>query len=295
MIWLDHNTMVVAGATALLGCSSGVAGCLLLLRGRALMGDALGHATLPGIAIAYLISVWMGGSGKEPWILLTGAGIGALLGVAAVSLVRRGARTSDETAMAIVLGTFFGIGAALLTVIQASPSGNQAGLATFVTGHAASMVTGDLQAASVIAAVSLVTVALLSKELRMLCFDDAFARSIGRPASMLDALTLLIVTAIVVAGLQAVGLILVLALLVIPAAAARLCTERFDLMLGVAAAVGAASAVTGTLASGFDTKLPTGPCIVLASAAYFLVALVVGPSRGLLSRRRAVVARGAVQ
>lgn len=254
------------------------------------MGDALGHATLPGIAVAYLVSIANGGTGKEPWILLLGAAIAAMLGVFAVSLVRRGARTSDETAMAIVLGTFFGVGAALLTLIQAGPGGNQAGLATFVMGHAASMVTADLRATTIIAAICVAVVALLAKELRMLCFDEAFARSLGRPTRLLDAVVLLIVTAVVVAGLQAVGLILVLALLIVPAATARLCTERFSVMLPLAAMIGALSGVAGTLLSATDTDLPTGPCIVLCSIALFGVALAVGPSRGLLIRARATKA-----
>ncbi len=284
MIEIDHNTQVVAGATALLGAAAGMAGSLLLLRRRALMGDALGHATLPGIAGAYIVSVWLGGTGKEPWALMLGAAIGALLGVASVIFVRRAARTSEDTAMAIVLGSFFGIGTALLTLIQAAPGGHQAGLSTFVMGHAASMVTADLQAASIVAGVCVLLVVSLTKELRMLCFDEAFARAIGRPARVLDAIVLLIVTAVVVAGLQAVGLILVLALLVLPASTARLCTDRFGVMIGLAALFGGVSGIGGTIASSLATKLPTGPCIVLVGAGLFILALFLAPQRGYFAR-----------
>ncbi|MSR69431.1 MAG: metal ABC transporter permease [Phycisphaerales bacterium] len=292
MIGLDYNTQVVAAATALLGGAAGVAGCLLLLRRRALMGDALGHATLPGIAAAYLVSVAMGGTGKEPWILLAGAAVGAIAGVIAVLVIRRGARVSDETAMAIVLGAFFGLGTALLTVIQASPKGHQAGLSSFILGHAASMVASDLRAASIVALACVALVVLLTKELRLLCFDESFARTIGRPVRWLDALVLLIVTAVVIAGLQAVGLILILALLILPATAARLCTDRFATLLPLAAALGAVSGVGGTLVSSSAPNLPTGPCIVLFAAALFAVALIFAPRRGLLARASASRVRG---
>ncbi len=293
MNWFDYNTQVVAASTALLGGAGGLAGCLLLLRRRALMGDALGHATLPGIAAAYLISVAVGGTGKEPWALLAGAAAGAIAGVIAVLAIRRGARTSDETAMAIVLGSFFGLGTALLTVIQTTPGGHQAGLASFILGHAASMVASDLHAASIVALVCVALVVLLTKELRLLCFDESFARAIGRPVRWLDALVLIIVTAVVIAGLQAVGLILILALLILPATAARLCTDRFTTMLPLAAAMGAVSGVGGTLVSSYAPKLPTGPCIVLFAAGLFVLALVFAPRRGLLARARAATVRGA--
>ncbi len=284
MNWLDYNTQVVAGATALLGAAAGLAGCLLLLRRRALMGDALGHATLPGIAGAYLVSVALGGTGKEPWALLAGATVGALIGVVSVLAIRRGARVSDETAMAIVLGSFFGVGTALLTVIQATPGGHQAGLSSFILGHAASMVASDLRAASIVAVICVALVVSLTKELRLLCFDTSFASSLGRPVRSLDALVLIIVTAVVVAGLQAVGLILILALLVLPATAARLCTDRFSTMLPLAAIMGSVSGVGGTLVSSFAPRLPTGPCIVLVAALLFVLALIFAPRRGIIAR-----------
>ena len=284
MFGLDHNTQVVAGASALLGTAAGLAGTLMLLRKRALVADALGHATLPGIAVGYLASLALGGTGKEPWVLMLGAAAGALLGVASVALIRRLARTSEDTAMAIVLGSFFGLGAMLLTVIQASAEGNQAGLSHFVTGHAASMVSADLQLSIGVAIACILVIVLLAKELRLLCFDEAFAMSLGRSAKRLDALVLLIVTGVVVAGLQAVGLILILALLVIPAAAARFLTDRFTPMLLAAAVIGAASGVAGTLVSSAAPDLPTGPCIVVSAALLFVLALVFSPRNGLLAR-----------
>ncbi|MDA1261823.1 MAG: metal ABC transporter permease [Planctomycetota bacterium] len=284
MFGLDHNTQVVAGASALLGTASGLAGALLLLRKRALVGDALGHATLPGIAVGYLVSLALGGSGKEPWVLMLGAASGALLGIAAISVIRRVARVSEDTAMAIVLGTFFGFGAMLLTVIQGSPEGNQAGLSHFVTGHAASMVTADLHLAIGIAVVCIALILLFAKELRLLCFDEPFARSLGRSTKWLDALVLLVVTGVVVAGLQAVGLILVLALLVIPAAAARFVSDRFVPMLVASALIGAVSGSSGALISSIAPDLPTGPCIVVCAAALFIASLVLAPRNGLIAR-----------
>ncbi len=292
MSWIDHNTFVVASATALLGAAAGIAGCLLVLRRRALMGDALGHATLPGIALAYLVSVALGGTGKEQWMLLAGAAVGAGAGVVALLVVRRGARVSDETAMAVVLGSFFGLGTALLTLIQATPAGHQAGLSSFILGHAASMVASDLQAAACVAAVCIALVMLLAKELQLLCFDEAFARTIGRPVRLLDAFVLLIVMAVVIAGLQAVGLILILALLVLPATTARFLTDRFATMVSLAAAIGSMSGVTGTLVSSLAPDLPTGPCIVLTASACFALALVCAPHRGLIARARGSRAEG---
>lgn len=286
MLGLDHNTQVVAAAAALTGASAGLAGSLLTLRKRALLGDALGHATLPGIALAYMVSLWLGGSGREPGILLAGAALGGIAGLACLTAIRRAARLSDDVAMAIVLGSFFGFGSALLTLIQSSPQGHAAGLATLVTGHAASMITEDAIVAASIAGICIAVIALMSKELRLLCFDEAFARVMGRRTAWLDALVLAIATAVVVAGLRSVGLVLIVALCIMPAAAARLLTDRFGRMLTIAAALGAASGVAGTLVSASAPDLPAGACIVLAAAALFAAAVVFAPLNGLVARVR---------
>ncbi len=286
MFGLDHNTQVVAAAAAMTGAAAGIAGSLLTLRKRALLGDALGHATLPGIALAYIASVWLGGSGREPVVLMLGAALGGLAGLASLALIRRLARVSDDAAMAIVLGSFFGLGTALLTLIQSSPSGHAAGLATLVTGHAASMVTDDAVIAAGVALVCMAVVGMLSKELSLLCFDEGFAQTLGRRTKVLDAVVLLVATCVVVAGLRSVGLVLIVALLIIPAAAARLVVDRFVPMLSVAAIVGALSGVIGTLVSASAPDLPAGACIVLAAAALFGIAAVCAPRNGVIARVR---------
>jgi manganese/zinc/iron transport system permease protein len=280
----DHGTRVVLIGTMLLGAACGVVGSFLLLRKRALLADALSHATLPGVAGAFMVAVLLGASGRSLPVLLLGALVSGVIGVLCVSLLTSQTRLKDDAALGVVLSVFFGIGLALMSIVQQMPAASQAGLESFIFGQAASMVQADTLLIAVIAMVVTATCLLLFKELRLICFDRDFARGQGLPVTALDLLLLGLVTVTTVIGLQAVGLVLVIALLVIPPAAARFWTQRLPVMTLLAMLIGAASSAIGVALSATDARLPSGASIVLVASVLFAISLLFGRTAGVVPR-----------
>lgn len=275
----DAHAATVIATAALLGASAGAVGTTLTLRRQALVGDAVGHATLPGIAGAALASMCLGGSGREPWVLLPGAAAGACLGIACVHMLRRHARMPADAAMAVTLSVLFGFGVTLLSMVQQVPSGHQAGLDGLLTGRAASLVSQDLAIAGALAALTAAAFLALGRDIRALSFDEPFMRMTGRPARAVGAALSALVVMTIVAGTQAVGLVLVVALLVIPATAARRWSDRFGVVTAAASAIGAASAAAGAYASALLPGMATGPLIVVAAACALALSVPVGAYR----------------
>ena len=284
LILRDYKTRLVVICTILLGCACGLMGGFLLLRKRSLMGDTLSHATLPGVGLSFMLLVALGGDGKSLPILLAGAGITGVIGCAAVLFIREQTRIKDDAAMGIVLSVFFGAGVAILGVIQKMPEGSAAGLESFIYGKTASMVMSDFQILVFITVCVITCSLLLFKEFRLLCFDENFAAVLGWPVKFLDILLLALITAVTVAGLQAVGLILIIAFLITPAAAARFWTNQLDRMLMLSALIGAASGWIGASLSAFFPRLPAGAVIVLVAALFFVVSMLVGTERRVMIR-----------
>ena len=284
LILRDYNTRLVVICTILLGCACGLMGGFLLLRKRSLMGDTLSHATLPGVGLSFILAVALGGDGKSLPILLAGAGITGVIGCAAVLFIREQTRIKDDAAMGIVLSVFFGAGVAILGVIQKMPEGSAAGLESFIYGKTASMVMSDFQILVFITVCVITCSLLLFKEFRLLCFDENFAAVLGWPVKFLDILLIALITAVTVAGLQAVGLILIIAFLITPAAAARFWTNQLDRMLMLSALIGAASGWIGASLSAFFPRLPAGAVIVLVAALFFVVSMLIGTERGVMIR-----------
>lgn len=279
---LDFNTRLVVTGTALLGAACGWIGTFLLLRKRALLGDALSHATLPGIALAFCAMLALGGTGK--WLpgLLLGAAFSGALGCATVLALRRFRKIDDDTAMGIVLSVFFGAGIVLLGWAQAQPGGSAAGLESFIYGKTASMVRADVIWIAALSAIALIVSLALFKEFQLLCFDEAYARATGWPTGALDLTLAALVTLVTVAGLQAVGLILVIAFLITPAAAARFWARRLGPTATIAAALGTASGWAGASISALVPQAPAGAVIVLTASALFTLSLLFGTERGLV-------------
>lgn len=280
----NYNTRLVVLSTSALGLASGLIGTFLLLRKRSLMGDTLSHACLPGIGLVFILQVMLGGDGKYLPGLLLGASATGLGGVALVLAIRNTTRLKDDTAMGIVLSVFFGMGVAILGMIQNMPSASAAGLEHFIYGKTASMVWQDFVVISVIAMLSSILSLFLLKEFSILCFDEGFARSQGWPVTILDIVLLTLVSAVTVVGLQAVGLILIIAFLIIPAAAARFWTNNLRLMLILAGSIGAVSGWMGATISALLPRLPAGAVIVLVAATIFLLSMVLGRARGVMHR-----------
>lgn len=277
--------------TALLGATSGAIGTFAVLRRRALVGDMLSHAALPGICIAYLIQ------GRRDLVGLSlGALATGLLGITLVTILRRWTRTKEDAAIGIVLSTFFGAGIVLLSRIQQMPTGNQAGLNTYLFGETAGITRHDIWLIAGVATGCLAVVALLFKEFQLLSFDMDFASSLGWPTLALDLVMMGTLAIVTIVGLPLCGVILMAALLILPSAGARFWTNRLGPLLVWSAAFGGMAGVMGTFlasplptqwfgASWFDSsKLPPGPVIVLSASAMLVVSLLVAPRRGILAR-----------
>ncbi len=283
----DYNTRVVMAGTVMLGATSGLVGVFMLLRRRSLLGDVVGHASLPGIMIAFLVMETISaGSGK--WLpgLLIGAMASGFLGVLCVTWLKRNTRIKEDATMAIVLSVFFGGGIALMTAVQKSPSGNAAGLNSFVFGSAAAMTAADVQIIGLGALGAMALCLLLFKELTVLCFDEEFAAARGWPTHTLDLALMLLIVSISVIGIQSVGLILVVAILILPSSAARFWTDDLRHMAWIAVGFGGASAYFGVLISALFPRLAAGAVIVLAGSVLFAFSMVFGARRGVLRRWR---------
>ncbi|TWU60415.1 Manganese transport system membrane protein MntB [Rubripirellula tenax] len=281
-----YNTLVVLAGTMLLGVAAGITGTFLLLRGRALAGDVIGHAALPGVAIAFLVySMVAPGAGKSLPVMLLGGAISSGLGMLSVLWLRRVARLPEDAVLAIVLSTFFGAGVVIMPIVQASPTGSQAGLPGFIFGQAASIRQADVMLLGSIAIVTIVTAMMLLKEWTLMCFDEGLATVLGYPVRLLDLLLMSLVVAVCVAGMQSVGLLLIVALLIIPASAARYWSDSIRPNIWISAAIGAISAGLGSLASAIVPKLSTGAIIVVVAAAMLAFSVVVGRRHGWLVTR----------
>jgi manganese/zinc/iron transport system permease protein len=275
----DPNMRWVVTACVLLGISSGILGCFALLKKYSLMGDAVAHAALPGICIAFMLY-----GSKSMSIFLLGAMASGLLGALVIQFISKHSRIKPDTALGIVLSGFFGFGIVLLTKISQSGQGSQSGLDAFLFGKAASLVGTDVQVMAVVAVVLISLSFLLFKEFKLLSFDPQFGRGLGLPMGLLNNLLMLMIVLTVVIGLQAVGVVLMAALLITPAIAARYWTENLSHMVLISAVVGALSGVAGTLISAITPNLPTGPVIVLAATAIFLFSMFFAPKRGLTAK-----------
>jgi manganese/zinc/iron transport system permease protein len=280
----DYNTRLVVQGATLLGIASGCVGSFVLLRKRSLMGDVLSHATLPGIAIAFLVATQILGYERSQFVLLLGAALSGVLGVLVVLGIRNTTKLKDDAAMGLVLSVFFGFGVALLGMIQSLPQASMAGLERFIYGKTASMVNDDVIIISIVAVGVIIVMALLAKEFTLVCFDESFARSLGWPVLALDILMLSLLTLVTVVGLQAVGLILVIAFLIIPAAAARFWSRDLRIMVCSSCLIGGVSGWLGASLSALLVGLPGGAVIVLVAAAIFVVSMIFGTESGVLKQ-----------
>jgi len=283
LLMRKYNTRIVLLGTMLLGIGAGTVGTFMLLRKRSLIGDVVSHASLPGIAIAFLyVEIAHPGSGRSLPSLLIGALIAGLIGVLCTLAISRFSRIKEDAALAIVLSVFFGLGIALFTIVQKLPTGQIAGLQQFIYGQTASMTANDVRLIGVASVVVLLVCGTLFKEFALLCFDEQFGRSQGWPTSRLDLALMGLVVCVAIIGLQSVGLLLVVAMLIIPAAAARFWTERLGAMTIIAAGIGGLSAWIGGAISSLFARFSAGAVIVLAGATFFLISLTLGSRRGLI-------------
>lgn len=278
MIW-DATFQLVLLGSLLIGATSGTLGAFAVLRRRSLLGDALAHAALPGVALAFL---WT--QSKALPILLLGATVSGVVGVLIIEAIVNYTRIKADAALGIVLSVFFGGGIVLLTHIQQSEVGNQSGLDKFLFGQAASIVRADLYVMCIVSVLVMVAVFLFFKEFKGLIFDAEFLSALGFSQHVVDLLLMGLIVLTVMVGLQAVGVILIAAMLITPAAAARFWTDRLHVMVLVSGILGALCGALGVGLSALAPRIPTGPVMVLVATAAFLVSVLIAPRRGVLAR-----------
>ncbi|MBD3273684.1 MAG: iron chelate uptake ABC transporter family permease subunit [Candidatus Marinimicrobia bacterium] len=277
----DATIRFVLFGSVLIGATGGLLGTFAVLRKRSLMGDALAHAALPGVAIAFLVT-----GSKSLLPLLIGATISGVIGMLMIQAIVNYSRIKADAALGIVLSVFFGLGIVLLTYIQQTAIGNQSGLDKFLFGQAAAMVQSDLKVMAILTLIIIVAVALFYKEFKTLIFDPEFASSIGFSAKTIDLVLMGLIVLTVMVGLQAVGVVLIAAMLITPAVAARFLTDRLNVMLIIAVIFGGFSGAAGTYVSSLAPRIPTGPVMVIVVTALFALSAVFAPRRGLIARWR---------
>lgn len=273
----DYTIRTISLGTAVMGIVCGMLGSFAVLRKQSLLGDAISHASLPGIAIAFMLT-----GSKEPLVLFTGAIVSGLIGTLCIMGITSRTHLKTDTALGIVLSVFFGFGMLLLTIIQKQPNADQAGLDKFLFGQAATLMIRDVHLLSIVGGISLTIVLIFQKEFKILSFDPQYAKTLGFNINFLDImLTSLIVVAIVL-GLQTVGVVLMSAMILAPAAAARQWTNKLGIMILLASFFGAVSGVAGTAVSASLEKISTGPVIVLIAFIFVALSFLFAPNRGLL-------------
>lgn len=280
LMWSDYTLRTITIGTALLGAICGMLGSFAVLRKQSLLGDAISHAALPGIVLAFMIT-----GTQDSHILLIGALIFGLLGTFWIHGIVTKTRLKTDTALGLILSVFFGFGMLLLTFIQKQPDAAQAGLDKFLFGQAATLVESDVWVMAGVTGVSLIVLLLFWKEFKVMLFDVDYTLTLGFHVGLIDALITFFIVLSIVLGLQTVGVVLMSAMLLAPAAAARQWTNRLEVMLILAALIGAVSGIIGTAISAGQDNLSTGPVIVLVAVVFVLISFVFSPGRGILFRQ----------
>lgn len=278
-LFQDYTFQTVALGSTLLGLISGVLGSFAVLRKQSLLGDGVSHSSLPGVVMAFVL---LGSKNTE--VLLLGALVSGLLATLLIISIVRHTRVKFDSALALVMSVFFGLGLILLTYVQKIPNSNQAGLKRFIFGQASTLLQRDIELMMICGLVLLALVLLFWKEFKLVTFDSDFAQSIGFSPKKLNLLLSFMIVLAIIIGLQTVGVILMSAMLITPAVAARQWTNRLWVMVTLSALFGAVSSVAGTAASSLVPKLPTGPAIVVCVSIIVVVSVLFAPGRGILHR-----------
>ena len=279
-LFSDYTLRTITLGTAILGAICGMLGSFAVLRKQSLLGDAISHAALPGIAIAFLIT-----GTKDTNILLLGALVSGLIGTFWIRGMVTKTHLKSDTALGLVLSLFFGFGMLLLTFIQKQPNANQAGLDKYLFGQAATLVEKDVTLMAIVTGICLVIMLLFWKEFKILLFDADYTKTLGFNTRFIDILITFFIVLAIVLGLQTVGVVLMSAMLLAPAAAARQWTNKLSVMIVLAAIIGAFSGVFGTAISASQNNLSTGPVIVLVASVFVLFSFIFSPGRGILFKQ----------
>lgn len=278
---MDLIFLKVLLGTMLLASSAAVVGAFSYLKQQSLVGDAIAHALLPGVVLAFIL-----GDGRHPAYLIAGALIAGLIAHYGIGYIKANTKLKSDTAVSLVLSTFFGFGIMLMSYVQRLGQGQQAGLERYLLGKAAAITMVDVYTFSSLAILLLLGVGLFYKGFQLMTFNEDFASAIGLPIQLIRfTFTVLTVLAVTI-GIQTVGVVLMAALLITPSAAARAWTKSLPSMLLIAALIAAVSAAAGTVISSSKAKMPTGPWVVLVLGFLGFASLLFAPEKGLLFKVR---------
>lgn len=276
----DPNVRYVVLSIVLLGGVSGAVGSFNFLRKKTLVGETVAHSMLPGVLIAFLLS-----GVKNPYVLVTGAAISGWLSILLVDFITAHSRIKGDSALAIVLSSFFGFGIVLLTMIQSRYTGNQSGLDHYIFGNAAAMSPEDSVAFAWVCMIVLVLVLANFFSLKAVIFNPDYAKSIGIPRKRVDGLISFITILSISVGIKAVGIVMMSALLIIPPTAARFWTSRFTPMLLISGVFGGFAGWLGAFVSYSQTSMPTGPWTIVAVSIIAFLSMLFAPKRGVVYQR----------
>ena len=276
-IFTDYTLRYVALGSAILGITSGALGCFTVLRKQSLFGDALAHAALPGIGFAYLFA-----GTKDSLLLMLGAAIFAWFGGIVTLAITSTTRIKQDAALGITLSVFFGLGIVLLTYLQSIGGASQGGLDRFLFGQAAALIESDVINLGILAAFCFAILTVFYKEFKISTFDSSFGQSLGFPIKYLNALLTSVIVVAVVIGLHTVGVVLMVSMLIAPAAAARQWTTNLKSMIILSAIFGGLSGIIGSMISSTTEGMSTGPVIVITITAILGISLLFSPKQGYL-------------
>jgi manganese/zinc/iron transport system permease protein len=275
----EANVRYVVLGTILLSIASSVIGCFALLRKRALIVDSISHSILPGVCMGFMIS-----GTKDPLFLLGGAMLTGWLSIYFIDIITRYSKIKADTAIGLNLSVFFAVGILLLTIIQNSGNPNQSGLSDFLFGKAATMVKSDLYTFGGMALLVISGVVLFYKQFVLVSFDMNFAKTIGLNIKFYEFILSILTVMAVAIGIQTVGVVLMAAMLITPAATARYWTDNLNKMLFIAALIGAFSGIAGAFVSYSYENMPTGPWIVIVFSVIAMLSMVFAPKKGIVSK-----------
>lgn len=275
----DYTFQMVALGTGILGITSGIVGTYVTLRQESLLGDALSHAALPGIAIAFmLIQV------KVTALLLVGAVITGLIATVLMQVFSQKTVLKLDSAMALTLSTFFGLGLVLMTYIQRQANANQAGLSNFIFGQASAMLNSDVQLIVGVNLFILLIITILWRPFKLMTFDMIFAKTVYSNLSVYQFVLSLLIVMTIMIGLESVGVILISSLLIGPSITARQWSDNLLPVMLLSGMIGGLSGVIGTLISSLALRIPTGPAIVVVLSLFLFASLLFAPNKGLITR-----------
>ena len=271
----QYSFVVVAIGTMLLAMATGIIGTISILKGQSLIGDAVGHAALPGIILAFMIS-----GKKSSLLLMVGAIIAGVVAFILIQTISEISKIEADTAMAIILSAMFGLGMVLKSYIQGNAKyskASQSGLASYIFGQAAYILREDVIIIFTVSLISLVLFIIFYKEIKVYVFDAVYAYTIGINSKLLSLLIMMMTMILIAAGLKAVGAILISSMLITPAITGLQWSNKYEIVLVIAAVMGAVSAFIGTLLSTIVRGFSTGPSIILIMSLLALLSVLFSP------------------